>query len=173
MKYSLTTKYILLFSLTISFIFFACQKTDTKELELIEIQGAYEIKKGYLDSTNVSYLNYKLITQFPAKNVIDFYNILLKKNNFTPYSVDGYGTAIWETFDYNSGQWGQTLAPPARYITTWVDKIKKKRIVLILIYKYKDKIKTSNQRNESELIVDLKIMDFFDAIKILSIMESK
>ncbi len=134
----------------------SCKNNSIKKEAFPFIEGAYEINQGYSDKFKADYLNYNINTEFPAMEIIQFYNAHFKKVGFIPYSEDGYGKSIWENYNYSSGIWEPTKHPPARYISTWIDTEKKVRIVFVLIFK----------KNSKQLLVDLKKTTFFDSRKI-------
>lgn len=79
---------------------------------------------------------YKVKINFPATEVISFYDKEFQARGFIPYAEDGYGTRTWEDFNQRTGAWEATTKPPARYIATWVDKEQTVRIVLFARYRY-------------------------------------
>lgn len=155
---------ILLLSILFSISVVACRKNIVEKIFLPHTQDGYDISQGYLSDLNTKYLNYKTHANFPAKNVIDFYNNFFRNNSFISYSDDGYGKSIWENYNYKSGSWELSTEPPARYISTWIDKDKKVRIVLFLLFK--GNAGNAHQKNKNLLLIELKATNFFDSRKI-------
>ena len=79
---------------------------------------------------------YKVKANFPATEVILYYDKEFQTRGFIPYAEDGYGKRRWENFVPRTGEWASTSGVPARYIATWVDKERALRIVLFLRYRY-------------------------------------
>lgn len=79
---------------------------------------------------------YKVKINFPATEVISFYDKEFQARGFIPYAEDGYGKKRWENYNPRSGEWESTSGVAGRYIATWVDKGKAVRIVLYLRYRY-------------------------------------
>jgi hypothetical protein len=79
---------------------------------------------------------YKVKINFPAAEVISFYDKAFQARGFLSYAEDGHGTRTWENFNIRTGNWESTSDVPARYIATWVDKEKATRIVLFIRYAY-------------------------------------
>lgn len=142
----------------------SCKEDVIKDVNLPLFQDGYEIKQGYLDDLKTKYLNYKLNVKYPANSIIDFHNSFFKKAGFIPYSEDGYGKSIWENFNYKSGDWELTTQPPARYIATWIDKEKKIRVILLLLFKSEEN--TGDPNSSNQLLIEVKATKFFDFRKI-------
>jgi len=123
-------------------------------------QNAYDINQGYSEELKAKYLGYKLKMSFPANQVIDFYKTHFKNLGYISYSKDGYGKSQWENFNDKTGIWEGSNEPPSRYISTWVDKNKKIRIVLVLLYKANMNSEFSKQKDI--LQIELKASDYFD-----------
>ncbi len=153
MSHSLKTisiLFMLLLSLT------SCKDNKKNDIDLPCFQNAYDINQGYSEELKVKYLGFKLKMSFPASQVIDFYKTHFKNLGYISYSKDGYGKSEWEKFNDKTGAWEGSEEPPSRYISTWVDKNKKIRIVLVLLYK------TSSSKQKDILQIELKAFDYFD-----------
>lgn len=97
--------------------------------------------------------------QFPAMNVITYYDKELGKLGYKPYSEDGYGKHQWESFNHTSGYWEKTNEVPGRFRATWVDSDKQIRIILSMSYKYDGR--DNEWRNN--LFVHCTVSKFFDS----------
>ena len=133
-----------------------CINIDNIEFPVVD--GGYKVNRGHNDSINAKTLNYKVDILFPATEVVEFYDNKLKKQGLVPYEGDGYGSRQWENFNSSKGSWQQTNNVPARYISSWVDKNKSIRVILILRYKYYN---YEHKNWENTLLVDIKAVPYF------------
>ena len=74
------------------------------------------------------------------------------------YFEDGYGNKGWEDFSLRSGKWEAALDVPARFVGTWVDQEKSKRVFLDLFYRYDEK----DPQWKECLLVECKVCSFLD-----------
>jgi hypothetical protein len=137
--------------------------SHSSSIDLPIYKNAYSIKRGTETSLKCSYLHYEIKINFPAEEVINYYDNAFAHMNFRNYSEDGYGMRRWENFNYSSGEWEPTNDAPARFIATWVDEKQKRRAVLSLGYEYKA---NTNKEWKNVLLVDCKVCPFFDFRKV-------
>jgi len=129
------------------------------DLEMPVYPKGYSAVKGFEESINSKYLVYKVNMVFPPSDVILFYDKVFNNMNFRIYKEDGYGLRRWEDFNHSTGLWEETDTIPAKYIATWVDEKKEKRITLILEYRYQG---DNHSGWENILLIDCKVSPFFD-----------
>ncbi len=96
--------------------------------------------------------------QFPAMNVITYYDKNLGELGYKPFFEDGYGKHQWESFNHKSGYWEKTNDVPGRFIATWVDSERQIRIILSMKYMY-DGLDKEWRNN---LFVHCTVSKFFD-----------
>ena len=142
---------------------YAESKSEFFDIDLPVYPNGYSIRQGSESSLKCKYLHYKVNIEFPANEVIELYDRAFHDLGFTDYSEDGYGSRRWENFSYSSGEWEITDHVPARFIATWVDEKKEKRIVLVLGYQYEA---NNDQKWRRVLWVDCKVCQFFDSRRI-------
>ena len=107
-------------------------------------------------------VTYFVKTAFPASDIVSFYKNEFEKLGFEPYSDDGYGKQQWESFNYQSGEWEKTSEIPGRFISTWVDKNKDLRIILVMTNEYD----ASDALWKNKLFVSCTVSPFFDFRKV-------
>ena len=142
---------------------YAESKSGLFDIDLPVYPNGYSIRQGNESPVRCKYVHYKVNIEFPAREVIELYDKTFHGVDFRDYSDDGYGTRRWENFSYSAGEWEITDHVPARFIATWVDEKKEKRIVLVLGYRYEA---NNDQKWKKVLWVDCKICQFFDSRRI-------
>lgn len=120
--------------------------------------GGFSVKKETGGADRITRVFFKVKIKFPAKDVINFYEKYLKSLKYIPYRKDEYGMAQWENFNSSTGNWEKTDRIPARYISSWVDNGKHKRIIFRMWYKYN----INDPDWEKVLLVEFIESDFFD-----------
>jgi hypothetical protein len=164
MSLKIHSKIILLVICLLSSVHSSSCSSDARELyEEINIpiypQG-YSVAKGIDHAKTRKYVAYKINVNFPALEVIEFYNTKFKELGLKFYSDDGYGTRQWDNFNHSTGRWEKTDIIPARFIATWTDAKKEKRVVLYLAYEYRYNDNKDSWQNV--LLVSCDIYPFFD-----------
>jgi len=140
------------------------------DIDLPVYPQGYLVIEGFEEAISSRYLVYRVKIAFPASGTRKFYNENFKKIKFSPFSEDGYGLRRWEDFNYKSGEWEKTEKVPAKYIATWVDKAKEKRITLVLEYRYEG---GDDTEWKNILLVDCKVSPFFDFREIKKAFKNK
>jgi len=120
--------------------------------------NAFDVVKYSNEPKGTKSIYYKINIEFPAQDVILFYEEQLKRMEFIEYSEDSYGTRRWENFNAKTGNWEIVSTIPARYIATWIDKEKKIRIVLFMRYKFD----ALSENWGNRLLVNFSVSNFFD-----------
>jgi len=118
----------------------------------------HSIRQGFDNSIGCKYVSYKVSIRFPAIEVVEFYNDSFDRLKFTKYSEDGSGNKGWEEFNPQSGRWEPTVSFPGRFLGSWVDEQKSKRVLLDLTYRYDAR----NPQWKERLFVECKVCPFFD-----------
>ena len=132
---------------------------DILKAELPQYPESVLIKEGFDHKSCSKYVAYKVRLKFPASQVINYYDTQLSKLGYTVFNEDGYGDREWVNFNHSTGEWEETIQPPARYISTWTDNRKRTRLILVLDYPPEEKSKGTNNR---VLFVDCRLSKFFD-----------
>ncbi len=133
--------------------------TDSSSVTNLPVYpNAYEIKHYTDDTFGVVGVFCKVKVDYPALKVIEFYENFASSDDYLPYPDDGYAMHRWEQFNPKTAEWDESQGVPARYIGSWTDSQKTKRIVLTIRCGYD----VSNKNGKSVLWVDYKEMPFFD-----------
>jgi hypothetical protein len=127
------------------------------------------IRQGFDKSIGCKYVSYKVFIGFPATEVVKFYDESFDKLKLTKYSEDGCGNKGWEDFNPESGRWEPTASLPGRFMGSWVDEQKSKRVLLDLTYRYD----ATNPQWKEWLFVECKVCPFFDLRQIYGEKERK
>ena len=136
-----------------------CIEEEILKAKLPQYPESVLIKEGFDHRSCSKYVAYKVRMKFPASQVINYYDTQLSTLGYNVFNEDGYGVREWVNFNNSSGQWEETNQIPARYISTWTDKRKRTRLILVLDYPPEEKSKGSNN---GALFVDCKLSKFFD-----------
>jgi len=152
------TIFIVLF---ISFIAFGNGNIENEIIntKLPQYPEAFSIKKGFDPKTHSSYLAYKVKINFPARKVINYYDSQLSALGFFVFNDDGYGVRDWTYFNSSKGKWEKTDKVPARYISTWVDRDRTMRLILMLDYSFDEQ---DIESKDKDLFIDCRLTKFFD-----------
>ena len=156
--FSKTLFIVFLIFLNNFFLYSGCKKDNT-EKNLIKLPvyiNSFNLKTGLDPSSHCNYVHYNVKIDFPALDVIGFYNKEFEKKSFKNYFEDGFVSFNrWENFNNSSGVFEPTDKPPGRYQKLFVDEKKEKIIILVLFYRYK-----YEQDWEHNLLVDCRICSF-------------
>ena len=116
-----------------------CTKSDPfPGVQLPIYAGAMNLNKAFdSPAEGAKSVAYDVTMDFPANELIDFYNKEMSKIGFSPLPEEGIGTFKWEDFNTKSGRWEESSRVPARYTATWVNKEKTQRVWLYIVYKPK------------------------------------
>jgi len=123
-------------------LFFSCTKNGKlrdpfPEIVLPVYQGAIDENKVFNQPEGTKAVVYRIQQQYPANELITFYESYFTTKGFIRYSEDGEGKCIWTAFNQKLGEWepysmqGSDVTPE-RFICSWVDKNHETRILLIL-----------------------------------------
>ena len=126
-------------------------ESKISEFECPVFPGAYNVSVSTQNPPGTKAFSYILKMEYPAQQVIDFYDNKFKPPEWLPFTEDGFGDRKW--FGYIDG----TLPGEPkvnRFIASWVDPKKEVRLILALVYLSTDE--------KNELGVTCQIYPFFD-----------
>jgi len=131
--------------------------TPIEASELPVYKDAVKIKHHADDELERVSVSYQLITPFPAREVIEFYEAAFKEKGYEPFSEDGLSPMRWEVFNSKTGDYDPAHKSPARWIGSWVDDERSLRIILALVYREDGRDKEWDET----LLVDCSRQKFF------------
>jgi hypothetical protein len=122
--------------------------------ELPVLPGSFEINKTVHEPPGTKAVFYLLNIDYPAKEVLLYYDGELGKQGFIPYMENGWGNREWGHFID-----GTKPGTPHvdQLLASWIDPSKTVRVILGLSYVYRE----HNQRKDT-LEVICQIQPFFD-----------
>jgi hypothetical protein len=121
------------------------------EFECPIFQGGYNVNISTENPLGTKAFSYALEMEYPAQQIIDFYNNYFKLPEWQAYFEDRYGKGKWFSFIDATDKGNPRVN---RFFTTWIDPKKEVRVVLALEYR--------STYKENELGVTCQIYPFFD-----------
>ena len=107
------------------------------EINIPAYDNSYDISSAYNESIFGKTLRYSVQEQFPAPNIIKFYESFLSEKGFSELKDFPYSNKAWVKFNKKCLKWDIVAdSPPARYFRAWVDS--HKNLIFKLTLKYDD-----------------------------------
>ena len=117
---------------------------------------------------------YRVSVQFPATEIIEFYNRELAAMGYVPFidKSSSRPSGQWSRFNSISGEFDETTKPPARYIAHWADNAKETWIWIWISYK-DDGINPSWYTTAIVSCNVAKYSAYEESLRIIKLMEDK
>lgn len=150
--------YILALIILLAIAQTSCASVDPFPQVILPVHPNSQYKKEIYDNNSPRKILYsEILSQYPASEIIKFYDSEMNKLGYYPFSDDGYGLRRWEVFNEKTGDWAANNEIPGRYIATWVDTSMTLRVILSIRYQYNYK----DQDWKNKLIVNISVQPFF------------